>query len=104
MRVRIGAPLAALVVMAPASAFAVDYLGADQAARMMFPQAERFERSAQGRLMVSDDEIHVLDSVTEKRRGVLGMQPSARLANQSSRTISDFVPLNHMKPIFVPSS
>ena len=43
MRVRIEAPLAALVVMAPASAFAVDYLSADQAARMMFPQAERFE-------------------------------------------------------------
>ena len=43
MRVRIEAPLAALVVMAPASAFAVDYLSADQAAHMMFPQAERFE-------------------------------------------------------------
>jgi len=30
-------------VLAPASAFAVDYLTADQAAKLMFPEAERFE-------------------------------------------------------------
>ena len=34
---------AAVVAIAPASAFAVDYLTADQAARLMFPDADRFE-------------------------------------------------------------
>lgn len=34
---------AAVCVLAPASAFAVDYLSADQAAKLMFPEAERFE-------------------------------------------------------------
>lgn len=35
---------ASALAMAPASAFAVDYLSADQAARQMFPDAERFEQ------------------------------------------------------------
>jgi Na+-translocating ferredoxin:NAD+ oxidoreductase RnfG subunit len=34
---------AAAVAIAPASAFAVDYLTADQAAKLMFPEADRFE-------------------------------------------------------------
>ena len=34
---------AATVALAPASAFAVDYLSAEQAAKLMFPDAERFE-------------------------------------------------------------
>src|ERR1700687_5561731 len=34
---------AAVCVLAPASAFAVDYLSADQAAKLMFPDAERFD-------------------------------------------------------------
>ncbi|HEX6019508.1 MAG TPA: FMN-binding protein [Burkholderiaceae bacterium] len=32
-----------LAVLAPTSAFAVDYLSADEAAKLMFPQADRFE-------------------------------------------------------------
>ncbi|MBI3530015.1 MAG: FMN-binding protein [Betaproteobacteria bacterium] len=34
---------AATVALAPASVFAVDYLTADQATKMMFPEADRFE-------------------------------------------------------------
>jgi Na+-translocating ferredoxin:NAD+ oxidoreductase RnfG subunit len=35
--------LTTAVALAPASAFAVDYMSAEQAAKLMFPQAERFE-------------------------------------------------------------
>ncbi|HEY2927439.1 FMN-binding protein [Piscinibacter sp.] len=34
---------ASAVALAPASAFAVDYLSAEQAAKLMFPDADRFE-------------------------------------------------------------
>src|SRR5258706_317271 len=40
MRLALAATVCAL---APASAFAVDYLTADQAAKLMFPEAERFD-------------------------------------------------------------
>ncbi len=40
MRLVVGA---CVMAMAPASAFAVDYLSAEQAARLMFPDADRFE-------------------------------------------------------------
>lgn len=44
---RLTQPLALVAVVelavAPASAFAVDYLSAEQAARLMFPDADRFE-------------------------------------------------------------
>jgi len=35
--------LTAAAALAPTAAFAVDYLSADEAARLMFPQADRFE-------------------------------------------------------------
>jgi len=35
--------LTTAVSLAPASAFAVDYMSAEQAAKLMFPQADRFE-------------------------------------------------------------
>jgi len=35
--------LVTAVALAPTSAFAVDYLSADEAAKLMFPQADRFE-------------------------------------------------------------
>ncbi len=43
MRIVLAASLAAASAAAPASAFAVEYLNAEQAARAMFPEAERFE-------------------------------------------------------------
>ena len=46
---RLTQPLALVALVelavAPASAFAVDYLSAEQAARLMFPDADRFEAS-----------------------------------------------------------
>ena len=35
--------LTSALALAPASAFAVDYMNAEQAAKLMFPQADRFE-------------------------------------------------------------
>jgi len=35
--------LTSAVALAPTSAFAIDYMNADQAAKLMFPQADRFE-------------------------------------------------------------
>jgi len=40
---RFACAAASICVLAPASAFAVDYLTADQAAKLMFPEADRFE-------------------------------------------------------------
>ena len=40
---RIALAAASAFVLAPTSAFAVDYLSADQAAKLMFPDADRFE-------------------------------------------------------------
>ena len=37
------AAAATCAALAPASAFAIDYLSAEQAAKLMFPQADRFE-------------------------------------------------------------
>lgn len=42
MRITLAVPLA-VAALAPASAFAVDYLSAEQAARSMFPDADTFE-------------------------------------------------------------
>lgn len=43
MRLTLLTPALAATALAPASAFAVDYLSAEQAARQMFPDAERFD-------------------------------------------------------------
>jgi hypothetical protein len=43
MAMRIAFATAALLAAAPPSAFAVDYLSAEQAARLMFPDADAFE-------------------------------------------------------------
>ena len=43
MRLTLAGALGAVAAAAPAAAFAVDYLTAEQAARLMFPDADRFE-------------------------------------------------------------
>jgi hypothetical protein len=43
MRLTLAGALAAAAAAAPASAFAVDYLSAEQAAQLIFPDADRFE-------------------------------------------------------------
>lgn len=42
----VGAALAGVAALAPTAAFAVDYLTAEQAGKLMFPDAERFEPHA----------------------------------------------------------
>ena len=60
--------LAALAVLAPTSAFAVDYLTVEQAARQLFPEAERFEERA-----------WALDASTLQKLAAMGVTPrSAR--------------------------
>ena len=43
MRVTLAGTVAAVAAVAPAGAFAVDYLTVEQAARSIFPEADRFE-------------------------------------------------------------
>ena len=43
MRITLASALAAVSAAAPASAFAVDYLSIEQAAQLIFPDADRFE-------------------------------------------------------------
>ena len=43
MRLTLVGALAATAAAAPAGAFAVDYLSVEQAAQLMFPEADRFE-------------------------------------------------------------
>ena len=43
MRIELAGAAVAVCAMAPAGAFAVDYLTAEQAAHLMFPDADRFE-------------------------------------------------------------
>ena len=43
MRIELAGVVVAACASAPTSAFAVDYLSAEQAARLMFPEADRFE-------------------------------------------------------------
>jgi Na+-translocating ferredoxin:NAD+ oxidoreductase RnfG subunit len=61
------AALGALSVatLAPSSAFAVDYLTAEQAARLIFPSAERFETQ---RLSLSAEQMAELDKLGVQAR------------------------------------
>jgi Na+-transporting NADH:ubiquinone oxidoreductase subunit NqrC len=60
--------LSTAVALAPASAFAVDYMSAEQAARLMFPQADHFE-----------SRTLTLDAAQLRRLEVAGVSPrSAR--------------------------
>ena len=43
MRIELAGATAAICAMAPAGAFAVDYMSAEQAAHLMFPDADRLE-------------------------------------------------------------
>ena len=50
---------ASAVALAPASVFATDYLSADQAAKLMFPDAERFEARE---VTLDADQLRKLDA------------------------------------------
>lgn len=78
MRLVLGA---CAVAMAPSAAFAVDYLSAEQAARLMFPEAERFESR----------EL-VLDAAQLQRLAAHGVAPrsqrwSVRVAQRAGATL-----------------
>lgn len=78
MRLVLAASAAALV---PASAFAVDYLSAEQAAQLMFPQAERFEPRE---IALDAGQMRLLD-----RQGVRPRSArwQARLARRAGATL-----------------
>lgn len=70
------APLALVALAgAPAAAFAVDYLAADEAMRLMFPEAERFEPAA---VTLSDAQMQRLEAAGVRAR-------SARWTVQAAR-------------------
>ncbi len=63
MRIVLAGAVAA--ALAPASAFAIDYLSVDQAARSMFPEADRFDARA---LALDAAALQALDSKGVKAR------------------------------------
>ncbi len=75
MRLVLAGTLSAVAVAAPAAAFAVDYLSAEQAARLMFPDADRFE---QREVVLDAAQLQALDA-----QGVRGR--SARWPVQIAR-------------------
>jgi Na+-translocating ferredoxin:NAD+ oxidoreductase RnfG subunit len=75
MRIVLAGTFAAAAITAPAGAFAVDYLTIEQAARLMFPDADRFE---QRELVLDAAQLQALDA-----QGVRGR--SARWAVQIAR-------------------
>ncbi|WP_353234503.1 FMN-binding protein [Diaphorobacter ruginosibacter] len=78
-------PAAAIVALAPAGAFAVDYMSAEQAQKRMFPQADAFERLEP-----------VLDADDMRRLNDAGLKPYPRrlpvhVAKQGGGTLGYFV-------------
>jgi Na+-translocating ferredoxin:NAD+ oxidoreductase RnfG subunit len=67
MRIVLAGTFAAVAVAAPAGAFAVDYLTIDQAAHLMFPEADRFE---QRELVLDAAQLQALDAQGVRGRSV----------------------------------
>jgi Na+-translocating ferredoxin:NAD+ oxidoreductase RnfG subunit len=72
---------ASAMALAPTSAFAVDYLSAEQAARQMFPDAERFE---QRELTLDAAQMQKLDAQGVHARSA---RWSVRVAQRGSTTL-----------------
>jgi len=74
-------PAAAVAAIAPASAFAVDYLSAEQAARLMFPDADTF---APRELALDADQLRALEA-----QGVRGRSArwTVRVAQHAGATL-----------------
>ena len=64
MRIVLASAVAAASALAPAAAFAVDYLSAQEAARLMFPDADGFEARE---IVLDAEQLQALDA-----RGVRG--------------------------------
>ncbi len=67
MRIVLAAALAVSTTLAPASAFAVDYMSAEQAARLMFPDADAFVPL---RIELSAAQLQQLDAEGLRARSV----------------------------------
>lgn len=72
--------VAAGIALAPATAFAVDYLSAEQAARLMFPEAEGFEART---LALDAAALRQLDASGVKPRSAQWQVKAARKAGQT---------------------
>ena len=59
MRLTLAASTIALAAAAPTSAFAIDYLSAEQAAKLMFPDADAFEARS---VTLAADQLQQLDA------------------------------------------
>jgi hypothetical protein len=81
MRLVLTGTLAAAAAAAPASAFAVDYLSAEQAARLMFPDADRFDARE---IVLDAAQLQALDA-----QGVRGRSArwQARIARRGDATL-----------------
>ena len=81
MRVVVAGTLAAAAAAAPASVFAVDYLSVEQAAQLIFPDADRFEARE---LALDAAQLQALDA-----EGVRGRSArwSVRIARRGEATL-----------------
>ncbi len=75
MRLVLAAGAAVASALAPAAAFAVDYLSAEQAAKLMFPDAERFEP---GEIVLDAAQLQRLDAHGVRARSARWPVRSAR--------------------------
>ena len=81
MRLTLAGALGAVAAAAPASAFAVDYLTVEQAARLMFPDADRFETRE---LNLDAAELQALDAQGVRPRSA---RWSAQLAQHAGQPL-----------------
>ena len=79
MRLTLAGALGAVAAAAPAAAFAVDYLSAEQAARLMFPDADRFETRE---LNLDAAELQALDAQGVRSRSARWSVQLAQHAGQ----------------------
>ena len=70
----------ATAALTPASAFAVDYMNADQAARLMFPDADRFESRP---VVLDADALQTLDAQGVRARSARWPVKLARRGDQT---------------------
>jgi len=80
MRVTLAASTLAIVAAAPTSAFAIDYLSADQAAKLIFPDADAFEARE---LTLSAAQMQQLESQGVKARSAHWSLRAARKAGST---------------------
>jgi len=81
MRIILAGSLGALVAAAPACAFAVDYLSAEQAAQLIYPDADRFEPRE---IALDAAQLQALDAQGVRGRSV---RWPVRVAQRAGKTL-----------------